>query len=625
ELNGAQTTGNTIKNNYIGVDVNATAAVPNGGEGVFITTAANGNTIGDANDANVISGNTRDGVKISGAGCAGNKVIGNFIGTDLTGKVAIPNTLDGVVITGAAANNSVGGVNPGEDNLISGNGANGVNITGAGTTGNTLNNNFIGTDIAGSAALPNLGDGVRIDGAPANFIGTAVAKGGNLISGNGGNGVRLANAGATGNLVRNNYIGSDVTGTAALGNTGSGIYVFNAGRNTIGGAVPADNLIAFNGANGVTIVGVTATGNRITRNAIFSSTRLGIDLGDNGATKNTPGSPHAGPNHLQSFPVVSAIVIGSATKVTLTLDSTPNSKFTVEIFNNPAVNPSGYGEGKTYLTSADITTNATGHGTATLNLAGVGAGQILTATATNTTTNDTSEFSKAAVVIVPIPPKITDVNFVSTGAAITGVAFKFSHALDVASAQLTKNFGLFTAGADRVFGTPDDAPIKLSKVVYDARTLTVTLTARSPLAKSQFIEAFVGGTTGKAAVLDSAGVPLDGEFTGTLPSGDGIAGGDFRALIATGTALAYNDAGGDHVILGLSGGGTMTLIRTLDGEGRYLKLAGTIARKSILSGSVKLGQPAPPADGMTTLQSVTGLKGAINHLPASFVLAHPAS
>ena len=66
-------------------------------------------------------------------------------------------------------------------------------------------------------------------------------------------------------------------------------------------------------------------------------------------------------------------------------------------------------------------------------------------------------------------------------------------------------------------------------------------------------------------------------------------------------------------------------VRTLDGEGRYLRLAGTIARKSILSGSVKPGQPAPPADGVTTLQSVTGLKGAINRLPATFVLAHPAS
>ena len=117
--------------------------------------------------------------------------------------------------------------------------------------------------------------------------------------------------------------------------------------------------------------------------------------------------------------------------------------------------------------------------------------------------------------------KITDVSFVSTGAAIIGVALKFSHALNVASAQLAKNFGLFTAGADKVFGTPDDAAIKISKIVYDPKALTVTLTARSPLAKNQFIEAFVGGTTGKAALLDLAGVPLDGEFTQTLPSGDG--------------------------------------------------------------------------------------------------------
>ena len=688
ELSGNLTTGNTVTNNYIGVDVNATAAIANGGEGVFITTAAFANEIGDANSTNIISGNAKDGIKIMGAGTTLNKVLGNNIGTDIAGNLAIPNTLDGVFITGGAANNNIGGVNPGEDNLISGNGVNGVHLFGAGTagntlshntiganlaglaalpnvadgvlidgapgnfigtavadgdnlisgngangvhllnagaTGNTLSNNTIGANLAGLAAIPNVADGVLIDGAPANFVGTAVASGGNLISGNGGNGVHILNAGATGNLVKNNFIGCDTTHVAALANTASGVLVDKASRNTIGGAPPADNLIAFNGTNGVTIVAGTATGNQITKNAIFANTALGIDLGNDGVTLNTPGGPHAGPNRLQNFPVVSAIAIGSSAKVTLTLDSTPNSTFTVELFNNPVAGAGGFGQGKIFLTSATIITNATGHGSVPLTVPGLGAGQILTATATNTTTNDTSEFSNAAVVTVPIPPKITDLNFVSTATAITGVVFKFSHALNAASAQLAKNFGLFTAGADKVFGTADDAPIRISKVVYNNTAKTVTLTTRSPLAKNQFVEAFAGGTLGKAAVLDAAGVQLDGEFTNTLPSGDGAAGGDFRAIMATGTTFTYNDAGGDKVALSLARGGTMTLLRTLDGEGRYLRLTGTIARKSILSGSVKPGQPAPPADGVTTLQSVTGLKGAINRLPASFVLAHPAS
>src|SRR5205823_3050582 len=116
-----------------------------------------------------------------------------------------------------------------------------------------------------------------------------------------------------------------------------------------------------------------------------------------------------------------------------------------------------------------------------------------------------------------------------------------------------------------------------------------------------------------------AGLPLDGEFTKTLPSGDGTAGGDFKAVVANGTALSYKDSGGDSVSLSVAHVTSMTLLRTLDGEGRLLTLLGA-SKSSVLSGNVIAGTPTPPADGMTTLASIKGLGSGKNNLPATFVI-----
>ena len=44
--------------------------------------------------------------------------------------------------------------------------------------------------------------------------------------------------------------------------------------------------------------------NAILSNRIYSNVGLGIDLGDNGVTLNTPGGPHIGPNQFQDYPVI---------------------------------------------------------------------------------------------------------------------------------------------------------------------------------------------------------------------------------------------------------------------------------------------------------------------------------
>ena len=120
--------------------------------------------------------------------------------------------------------------------------------------------NFIGTDATGSADLGNGRYGVNVSGAAGNTIGGTAGGARNVISGNDAEGVRIQGVGATGNLVAGNSIGTDATGTADLGNAVDGVFLASAG-NTVGGtAAGAGNVISGNDGNGVVLV-AGATGN----------------------------------------------------------------------------------------------------------------------------------------------------------------------------------------------------------------------------------------------------------------------------------------------------------------------------------------------------------------------------
>ena len=130
---------------------------------------------------------------------------------------------------------------------------------------NVVQGNFIGTDITGTAKLANGGDGVVVGGL-FGFVTNGVTIGGttaaarNIISGNGSNGIETGDASTT--LIQGNFIGTDVSGTNNLGNTGIGVSL-NSTNNTIGGTMAgAGNVIAFNGtapgrfdSNGVSVSG----------------------------------------------------------------------------------------------------------------------------------------------------------------------------------------------------------------------------------------------------------------------------------------------------------------------------------------------------------------------------------
>jgi len=391
-------TGNVVQGNYIGSSQNGAADLGNFGDGVFIDRAP-GNTIGGTTAAarNVLSGNGGRGVQIAGAGASGNLVRGNYIGTDASGALDLGNTGDGVFISGAPGN-SVGGTAAGARNVISGNDQEGVQIYDTAATGNLVQGNYIGTDQTGTTGLGNALDGVFINGSPNSTIGGTTAAARNVISDN-YIGVNISGSFSTGNLVRGNYIGTDVAGTANLGNLFDGVRITgSASSNSVGGtASSAGNKIHYNGGNGVRID--SGVGNAVLANSVHSNTELGIDLAFDGADTNDPGDGDSGPNNKQNYPVVTAAQSGS-TYVQGTLNSTANTNFRLEFFSNPACDASGKGEGKTFLGATSATTNGSGNASfAAVFSTTAPLGEWATATATDPS-NSTSEFSACTQVTV---------------------------------------------------------------------------------------------------------------------------------------------------------------------------------------------------------------------------------
>ena len=321
------------------------------------------------------------------------------------------------------------------------------------TVANTVQGNFIGTNVTGTAAIANGSFGITVGGT-GNTIGGTIAGAGNVVSGNGSMGIAFA-VGATGNTVQGNRVGTDPTGMVAVGGqTVSGIEV-DASNNTIGGTLAGIGFIGFrfNGGAGVRVS--AGTGSGINGNSIFSNGGLGIALGQAGVPNvNDPGDPDVGPNNLQNYPVLTSASAGVGTvTVSGTLNSNASTAFRLEFFANVTCDASTHGEGQSFVGFANVATDGSGNATFGPLVFGAPAGQtVVTVTATDPL-NNTSEFSQCfGGGALPT----LSINNVSNNEGNSGTTpFNFTVTLSAPSAStVTVNYatanGTATAGSDYV-------------------------------------------------------------------------------------------------------------------------------------------------------------------------------
>ena len=449
--------GSMIKSNFIGTNAAGTTGISNT-VGIFVDatprTMIGGTT---AADGNVISGNGEQGIVIRNTGATNNVVQSNLIGTNAGGTVGVPNN-DGIYIFDVA-NTSV------LSNTIAGNKRDGIVVGGGGTSGTQIKGNFIGTTANNATTIGNFSNGIVLDGTNGVVIGGIGA--GNVIAGNGNNGIDLRSSFVHNTTIKGNFIGVAANGTTSIPNQLNGIRAANSNTTNLsmigGTTVGEGNTIAFNKQNGVVVVNA-AVDYSIIGNSIFSNTGLGIDLAGDGVTANDAGDGDTGANSLQNFPVLTTVNANVATtQIQGNLNSTASSNFTLHFYSSADCDPSNHGEGQNYLGSTSVTTNASG--TASFNVTlptGTAAGQKVTATATNST-GSTSEFSQCFTVGNLPTLSVGNVSVNEGDSGTTNANFVLT-----LSAVSTSDVVVQYATSDGTATNPED---------YIATTGTITITA----------------------------------------------------------------------------------------------------------------------------------------------------
>ncbi|MDP6716326.1 MAG: hypothetical protein QF368_17130, partial [SAR202 cluster bacterium] len=383
--------GNTVEGVFIGTTSDGTSSsTVSNADAVVLDGIAN-NTVGGSSlvARNLLLGR----VAIRNAGADNNVVKGNYLGTDINGDTYL--SMGAIELTNGPQNNIIGGLDVG--NLVSGSALSSIAIAGS---GHRVYNNLIGTNASGTAVLgASRLSGIGIEGA--NHVIGSVGDG-NVVADAREEGI-IAGGTSTENMtIQGNFIGTDKTGTLDFGNSDRGIYILNSlGNHTI-----RDNTFANNGHSGVGLLGNAGNGIAILQNSFYSN-GLGIDLGLDGVTQNDGGDTDGGTNGSQNFPVLSGATTSSALSGGTTtdslliagiLESASGTQFRLEFFSNPTCNSTGWGEGKTYIGHMDVTTASDGEiSFSTTSSTSVAAGYYITSTATDPN-NNTSEFSKCALV-----------------------------------------------------------------------------------------------------------------------------------------------------------------------------------------------------------------------------------
>jgi len=290
------------------IGTSADGASPAGNNAAGIFVDGDNNIIGSSAGLGNLISSNAFGVDISGLNSDINHVLGNLIGTDKAGTIDLGNTMTGVAVLDGS-NNVIGGSIAGARNVISGNDFHGIEIGGASAAGNVVKGNYIGTNVTGATDLGNAQHGISIADAATTQIGGTSGTEGNVISGNDHVGLFQNNTPSA--TIQGNLIGTDKDGAGNIGNADSGIFLDVGVNNTsVNG-----NTIAFNGTGvgsspGLVLSDQAGVGNSILSNSFFQNAGIGIDIDQNGGqTPNDAGDGDGGPNLTQNFPVISSAVL----------------------------------------------------------------------------------------------------------------------------------------------------------------------------------------------------------------------------------------------------------------------------------------------------------------------------
>lgn len=443
---------NLIINNFIGPDSTGTDAFYLGGDtllqgnGIEFNTVAAHNTLGGytPQERNIVSGNRVYGMVYYG-NCNNNPVIGNYIGVDITGNNPLPNAT-GICVDGGSNHNPI------LNNVLSGNYSYGIFIVTTGTYYNTFQGNIVGLNASGTDTVPNDAGLLIGGGTKYNTIGGYNASERNIISGNRYGGIEISDISTDENLIRGNFIGTDITGLLAMpneygisvltypanntidsnvisGNAHYGILLFEfADSNIISNnyiGLGADSLTAItNGTVGIVLWNGSSSNyiyrnaianhdscaiavkdnttlyNTISENSIYNNSLMGIEIFPEGPNTNDAGDADTGPNELMNTPVISYAswdCLAFNFWIYGTLDTENPAGCVIEIFEAQPDSIFTWGEGKKYIGSTTCDAN----GDWMFNGYGIGDFSLATTTATSTS-GSTSEFSENYTVIASL-------------------------------------------------------------------------------------------------------------------------------------------------------------------------------------------------------------------------------
>ncbi len=666
-ISGALATGVTVQGNLIGTDSTGTADLGNAEDGIQIINASGDMIEGNSQSVQVISGNLV-GVEIDGATSTQNLIEGNLIGTDKSGSADLGNSNEGIRIEGAYGN-TVGGTTSAAGNVISANQW-GIRLDGSTAALNLIEGNFIGTDSSGTLNLGNEINGVIVsNGASNNTIGGTATGAGNTIAYNVAAGVSVQSGTGdsilSNSIFSNGHLGIDLVGA---GDPPDGVTPnapgVRTGPNNLQNTPVLTAVVA--GTKGAVQASLNSLPNTSFLIQFFSNlapdptgygqgqTLLGSEAVATGATGLAVASltPQSGvPAGTWVSATATNLVTGDTSEFAFDLTAQPVSvQFSTALFavNSAAgvanIQVERVGNLSTLVTVSYATSNGTAiagkqyeaaSGTLTFLPGAAYSVQTFPITilanfsqsAATTTVNLTlsqpedgatlGTISTATLSISELPappppppppidlvaPRLTSEQLITSGPSITAIVLGFSKPLVAVRAQNLASFGYFvySAGANGTFGANAGSYVSLSSAVYNAASQTVTITPSVPLSPNTFWQVTVDGQT--STLLNNG---LTDSANNLLIGSNGMVGTPLYVTFGAGKRLVYTDSSRNVVSLQLTKGGFMEMFRSASGNAEELGLTGTVARKTILSGSVSRGRGGT---GRTILPPIGGSAG----------------